>query len=48
MFLEIQFEDWDPIYGSYETVEERFYPTKEKVILEDGTIRFPIIIEGLQ
>lgn len=47
MFLEIQFEDWDPIYGSYETVEERFYPTREKVILEDGTIRFPIIIEGL-
>lgn len=47
-FLEYQPENWSPIYGSYETMEQDFYPTEDRVILEDGTMRFPVVIEGIQ
>ena len=46
-FLEYQFEDWTPSNG-YETMEQYFYPTEERVVLEDGTMRFPLVIEGIQ
>lgn len=47
-FLEFNAPNYTPKYGDYETQENLFLPKKNRVILKNAAIRFPVDVDGIQ